>query len=101
MMRERPHAVWVPSERESGTPAPRKRRGPPAVWRRPSGDPAIDTQCGVVLRQVSHLYDRLGSGCEQADSEWTRALGHQTHLRVSAREAMTAVSEAWVRAAEC
>ena len=33
------------------------------------------------------------------EGAWTRALGHQTHLRVSAQEAMTAVREAWLRAA--
>jgi len=32
------------------------------------------------------------------EAAWTRALGHQTHLRVSAREAMVAVREAWLRA---
>ncbi|MEP6745223.1 MAG: nucleotidyl transferase AbiEii/AbiGii toxin family protein [Gemmatimonadota bacterium] len=33
------------------------------------------------------------------EGAWTRALGHQTRLRVSAREAMTAAHEAWLRAA--
>ena len=31
--------------------------------------------------------------------EWTHALGHQTRLRVSAREAMAAVRQAWLSAA--
>lgn len=30
------------------------------------------------------------------EGAWTRALGHQTHLRVSALEAITAVREAWL-----
>jgi predicted nucleotidyltransferase component of viral defense system len=38
-------------------------------------------------------------GQDLDEGEWTRALGHQTHLRVSAREAMTAVRQAWLRAA--
>ena len=38
-------------------------------------------------------------GQDLDEGEWTRALRHQTHLRVSAREAMTAVRQAWLRAA--
>jgi len=37
-------------------------------------------------------------GQDLDEGEWTRALGHQTRLRVSAREAMAAVREAWLRA---
>jgi hypothetical protein len=33
------------------------------------------------------------------EGEWVRALGHHTHLRISALEAMTAVREAWSLAA--
>lgn len=36
---------------------------------------------------------------EPDEGAWTRALGHQTHLRVSARDAMTAVREAWLNTA--
>jgi len=38
-------------------------------------------------------------GQDLDEGEWTRVLGHQTQLRVSAREAMTAVRQAWLRAA--
>jgi len=38
-------------------------------------------------------------GQDLDEGEWTRALGHQTRLRVSARQAMAAVREAWLRAA--
>ena len=38
-------------------------------------------------------------GQEPDEDAWVRALGHQTHLRVSAREAMTRVRQAWSLAA--
>jgi hypothetical protein len=38
-------------------------------------------------------------GQDLDEGELTRALGHQTQLRVSAREAMTAMRQAWLRVA--
>jgi len=61
---------------------------------------------GPSALQVFIAYGPFGTppaawvfGQDLDEGEWTRALRHQTHLRVSAREAMTAVRQAWLRAA--